>query len=173
MMPAPVAAVLLKAGAVAALAAGAIAAYAWWAGQLREEGRQEVRAEWAAATARAEAARAQEAFRRYERQQEIADATQARLTALEAALRRERAGADRLRQQAADAARQWADRLADSPSAADVAAAGAAIGVCTDLLGRADRRASLLAAYADAARTAGLSCEAEYDALTASKRETP
>jgi len=38
--------------------------------------------------------------------------------------------------------------------------------VCTELRSRAVARAELLARTADAARAAGLKCEADYDALT-------
>lgn len=46
---------LIRLGLAAAAVAGAVAAYAWWAGELREEGRAEVRAEMAAAVAAQEA----------------------------------------------------------------------------------------------------------------------
>ncbi|RQR87624.1 MULTISPECIES: DUF2514 family protein [unclassified Burkholderia] len=47
-------------------------------------------------------------------------------------------------------------------------AAGDALDLLADVLGRADQRAGELAAYADAARIAGQQCERDYDALTAS-----
>lgn len=50
-----------------------------------------------------------------------------------------------------------------SPPAADP------LGVLADVLGRADDRAKVLAAYADQARIAGLACERSYDALSAAK----
>ena len=80
-----------------------------------------------------------------------------------------RADADRVRAQAADAAREWSARLSDSPTASDSAAAGAAIGVCADVLGRAIAHARLLASTADAARAAGLKCSADYEALIPDK----
>lgn len=46
------------------------------------------------------------------------------------------------------------------------APAGDPIGVLADVLGRCDRRAGILAEYADAASTAGRACERAYDALT-------
>lgn len=155
----------LAAAAVAALVAG----YAWWAGQIREEGRQEIRDQWDRANVADREMRAKEWLRRIERQQENQRAQDAEIARLQAAAARNAADADRVRQQATDAARDWADRLADSPTAADLAAAAEAIRVCTELRGRADRRASLLAAYADAARAAGEGCEADYDTL----RPTP
>ncbi|WP_353506416.1 DUF2514 family protein [Variovorax sp. J31P207] len=43
--------------------------------------------------------------------------------------------------------------------------AGDPIGVLANVLERADRRAGILAEYADRARIAGLACERSYDAL--------
>jgi hypothetical protein len=45
------------------------------------------------------------------------------------------------------------------------AAAADPIGVLADVLSRADERAGVLAAHADAARIAGAQCERDYDAL--------
>ena len=61
-----------------------------------------------------------------------------------------------------------AGRAAKDPGAARPgAAAGDPIGVLADVLGRADTRAGVLAAYADRARTAGQACEQLYDAVAA------
>jgi hypothetical protein len=111
-------------------------------------------------------ANAKETQRRLERQEENQRAQDAELARLRAAADRADAAARRVREQASAAAREWSARLADSPTAEDLAAASEAIRVCTDLRGRADRRAGILARYADAARTAGAKCEADYDALT-------
>ncbi|MCO1358811.1 DUF2514 domain-containing protein [Burkholderia multivorans] len=46
------------------------------------------------------------------------------------------------------------------------AAAGDALDLLADVLGRADQRAGELAEYADRARIAGQQCERDYDALT-------
>ncbi|AIT21477.1 hypothetical protein BTN_2341 [Burkholderia thailandensis E254] len=46
-------------------------------------------------------------------------------------------------------------------------AAGDALDLLADVLGRADQRAGELAEYADRARIAGQQCERDYDALTA------
>ncbi|MBU9549947.1 DUF2514 domain-containing protein [Burkholderia multivorans] len=46
------------------------------------------------------------------------------------------------------------------------AAAGDALDLLADVLGRADERAGELAEYADRARIAGQQCEADYDSLT-------
>lgn len=162
----------LRIALVSALIAGAVLALKAWQASLREEGRAEVRAECTAererlkdAALRESQAKAKETLRRIEAQERNQHAKdQALAAALAAADRAERV-ADRLRHDNAAAAREWAARLADSPTAGDLAAASAALGVCTDLLGRADRRAGILAAYADAARTAGEGCSADYDAL--------
>ena len=53
---------------------------------------------------------------------------------------------------------------ADSTPAGKQSPAGDAIGVLADVLGRADRRAGVLAAFADAAHAAGAACERDYDA---------
>lgn len=62
---------------------------------------------------------------------------------------------------------------------ADAAAAGHqppaddAVGVLADVLGRADRRAGVLAAFADAAHAAGAACERNYDAARAALMDAP
>ncbi|WP_342049860.1 MULTISPECIES: DUF2514 family protein [unclassified Cupriavidus] len=72
--------------------------------------------------------------------------------------------ADRLRQRveqlltAARAAGNTASASAGAP-------AGAPLGMLADVLERADRRAGILAAYADQAHVAGLACERAYDSL--------
>ena len=45
------------------------------------------------------------------------------------------------------------------------------IGVLANVLGRADDRAGILAAYADSARIAGQTCERQYDSLVKSEQE--
>ena len=111
-------------------------------------------------------AKAKEGFRRLEAQ----DANQREQNALLARMRRDRDdaldAADRVREQSAEAARQWAGRLADSPSPEDLAAAGAAIELLADVRSRLERAGADLAAHADAARAAGLKCERDYEALT-------
>ncbi|WP_334070261.1 DUF2514 family protein, partial [Burkholderia cepacia] len=49
-------------------------------------------------------------------------------------------------------------------------AAGDALDLLANVLGRADQRAGDLAEYADRARIAGQQCERDYDALTAVAR---
>lgn len=163
---------LILLGLCLALAAG----YAAWAHHERDIGRAEVQMKWDAQESqrRAEIAqelidKAKESKRRLERQEENQRAQNATLAAARADRDRNAADADKLRQQATGNARDWAARLRDSPSVAECAAGGDAIGVFTDVLGRADRRAGVLAEVADTARARGLKCEADYDSLTNTK----
>lgn len=114
----------------------------------------------------AAATNAKETQRRLDRQKENQDAQDKELALARSAADRNGADAVRLREQNAATAKRWRDALGNSPAGSQCAAAGDAIGVLTDVLDRADRRASLLARYADAARIAGLKCERDYDALT-------
>lgn len=139
---------------------------------LREEGRTEVRLEVAAkertqheADMQKAAQNAAESQRRIFRQSENQDAQNLELAAARDAAARNAAAADRMRRDHASEAEQWRARLADSPSRADLEAASAAIDLLTDLLGRADRRAGELAAFADTSRAHGLKCERDYQAV--------
>lgn len=155
-----------------AVALGALALAAWDSARLKRAdaaGYKRAQAEYTAAALREAQANAAETARRLRAQQENQRAQDAALARARADAARAAADADRVRAQAADAAREWSARLGDSPTAEDLAAAGAAIRVCTELRGRAVRRAELLAAYADAARAAGLKCERDYDALNGSR----
>ncbi|WP_321789219.1 DUF2514 family protein [Burkholderia pyrrocinia] len=117
-----------------------------------------------AATAQAkavDAARAEEQ-RRTAAQSEIAnDANQQRTAALADAF---------AARAAAGSLQQHVDQLvaaARHPTAATgSSAAGDALDLLADVLGRADQRAGDLAEYADRARIAGQQCERDYDALT-------
>lgn len=161
-------------GAIVAAALSAIGGgVAWFAHTQRNVGREEVRAEWAAerqaytAAALAEAeGNARETKRRLERQQENQRAQDAELARARDDAARNAVAADRLREQNAGTARAWRDALGNSATERERTAAADAIGLLADVLGRADRRAGLLAAYADAARVAGLKCERDYDALS-------
>lgn len=135
-------------------------------------GRAEVQAKWDAERTRQQAkvieeekANAEETARRLKQQQENQDAQDKELAAARSDAARNRAAADGLRAQTADAARRWRDAIGNSPAGQNCPAAGDAIGVLADVFGRADRRAGVLAEYADAARAAGLKCERDYDAL--------
>lgn len=157
----------IRIGAALALAAAVVAVYVGWAGHQREIGRAEIRAEWNADKLAAANAATRETFRRLEAHDAIQRRHADEMAAARDAAARNAADADRVRTQSAESARQWANRLADSPTAADLASAASAIAVCADMLGRADRAAGILAEYADAARAAGNACERNYDALTA------
>ncbi|MDN7454851.1 DUF2514 family protein [Burkholderia cenocepacia] len=109
------------------------------------------------------AARAEEQ-RRTAAQSEIAnDANQQRTAALaDAFAARAAAGSLQQRVDQLVAARHPA-ATAGSPAAGD------ALDLLADVLGRIDRRAGDLAEYADRARIAGQQCERDYDALTVAK----
>lgn len=157
----------LAIGVAIALAAGTVAA--WDSTRIKraeKRGADLVRAEYTAAALREASSNAAESLRRLNKQKENQDAQDAALARAQADAGRAAADADRVRGQASDAAREWSARLGDSPTAEDLATAGAAIRMCVDLRGRAVARAELLARTADAARAAGLKCEADYDALT-------
>lgn len=117
-------------------------------------------------TLKEQEAKAHEGLRRLEAQDANQRAQNEEMARLRDAAARNAADADRVREQSASAARQWAARLADSPTGADLTAASAAIDVCTDVRGRLDAAAGKLAAYADTARAAGSKCASDYDALT-------
>lgn len=92
------------------------------------------------------------------------------------ALERSRADADAARTAADGLRRQLAAYLAAARAgaahpgpAAPGAPAGDPIGVLADVLERADRRAGVLAEFADRAHAAGIACERAYDALTSSR----
>ena len=165
-----------------ALLAAALVAFGWLRGAQHQEQADAVqlaqvhsawdkeRAELGAQALAKAQANAAETARRIAAMQENQHAQDQLL----ARMRRDRddalAAADRVRQQSAEAARAWSARLADSPSAADLAAAGAAIQLLTDVRSRLEHAGAELAGYADAAHAAGLQCERDFDALTAGKR---
>jgi hypothetical protein len=116
----------------------------------------------AAATAERAARTTERSIR--DEQAENARKAAARLAVLAAAADRERASRERLRRDlAAYVARARAVPRDSAPGAHEPPAADA-IGVLADVLGRADARAGVLAAFADRAHAAGLACEADYDA---------
>lgn len=164
---------LVQAVLVAAVLGAIVAGVMWFAHAQREIGREEIRAEWnAAKLAQAqvdvEASReaALESQRRVSMQQENQRAQNEELARVRAAAARADRLAGQLRRDNETAAEQWAARLADSPTRADLEAAGSAIRMCSELLGRARERARIVEAFADASRAAGLKCEWDYDALT-------
>jgi hypothetical protein len=152
---------------IAAALASLAGLYVWRVHAERETGRDEIRAEDLAKDVEQAMVNAKETLRRIEAQQHNQELQNAELEQARAAADRNARDAERMRQQHAAAADIWGRTLRNSPTAADLAAAGEAIRVSTDLLGRADRRAGVLAANSDAARAAGLKCERDYDALSA------
>ncbi|MDN7411445.1 DUF2514 family protein [Burkholderia vietnamiensis] len=111
------------------------------------------------------AARAEEQ-RRTAAQSEIAkDANQQRTAALaDAFAARAAAGSLQQRVDQLVAAARHPAASAGGPAAGD------ALDLLADVLGRADQRAGDLAEYADRARIAGQQCERDYDALRAAAR---
>ncbi|WP_261537092.1 DUF2514 domain-containing protein [Burkholderia multivorans] len=103
--------------------------------------------------------------RRTAAQQEIAnDANQQRTAALaDAFAARAAAGSLQQRVDQLVAAARHPVTTAGSPAAGD------ALDLLADVLGRADERAGELAEYADRARIAGQQCERDYDALTTTR----
>ncbi|MBU9293123.1 DUF2514 domain-containing protein [Burkholderia multivorans] len=110
------------------------------------------------------AARAEEQ-RRTAAQQEIAnDANQQRTAALaDAFAARAAAGSLQQRVDQLVAASRHPTTSAGSPAAGD------ALDLLADVLGRVDERAGELAEYADRARIAGQQCERDYDTLTTTR----
>lgn len=154
---------LLVLAVLVAIAAAGLSAFIH---HQREIGRNEVRAEWRAHDLAASEANAKETKRRLEAQQENQRAQNQELAAARRDADRNARDAERVRGEYAAAAKQWRDALRNSPSRADLEAAGAAIVLLTDLLGRSDHRAGELAAFADASRAAGIKCERDYDSLS-------
>jgi len=164
--------------AMAAVISGLVLGFFGWEHHIksvaRDEGRAEIQLKWdqqvselrARALAESEA-NAKETARRLAAQKENEDAHAKELAAAQAAADRNARDAERVRKQAATAADQWSHTLRNSPTAGELAAAADTIAVLTDVRGRLDRHASVLAEYADTARAAGLKCERDYTALTA------
>ncbi|UXC37208.1 DUF2514 domain-containing protein [Cupriavidus gilardii] len=114
----------------------------------------------------ADRARAEEQ-RRIAAQSEIANAAKQEADKARADARAADAVAGQLRQRVAELVA--AGRPARNPAATSGSeTADDPLGVLADVLIRADRRAGILAEYADAARIAGQACERAYDALSRS-----
>lgn len=129
----------------------------------RREGRSEVQAKWDAQTTETARLAAKETQRRLDAQEVNQRAHDQELAAAQRDAAGARLAADRLRSQLSAfvaASRDPAAGVNGAPTADP-------IGVLADVLGRADKRAGVLAAYADAARAAGLQCERNYDSLKA------
>lgn len=136
------------------------------------DGRAEVKAAWSAAVkkqqadALAEAAKnARETQRRLKEQQDAQAAYDQSLAQARADADAAASSEQRLRAQLARYAVAARRRPGDPAPVVNGQTALASPGVLSELLGRADARAGLLASVADAARRAGIQCEREYDAL--------
>ncbi|USE78817.1 DUF2514 domain-containing protein [Cupriavidus gilardii] len=154
--------------AIAALTLGACLFAAGWTAQgWRKDAeiaqiRREAAVDQVKATDRARA----EEQRRIKEQTEIANAAKREAEQARADARAADAVAGQLRQRVAELVA--ASRAGNPAPASGGAAAGDTLGVLADVLSRADRRAGILAEYADAARIAGQACERAYDALSRS-----
>ena len=113
---------------------------------------------------------AKETQRRLERQKENQNAQDKELAVALADAANNHRDSDRLRIERDDIAQRWRDALRNTTAVSQCPAAGDAIGVLADVLGRADTRAGILASTADAARIAGLKCERDYDALNGTNK---
>lgn len=102
--------------------------------------------------------------RRTAAQMEIANAAKKEAEQARADARAADAIAGQLRRRVAELVA--AGRTGHSAPTSGSEAAGDPLGMLADVLERADRRAGILAEYADAARVAGQACERAYDALT-------
>jgi hypothetical protein len=108
--------------------------------------------------------------RRIAEQTEIANAATKDAQSARMAARDAHAAANRLRQRVTELVA--ASRTGGhSATALGGASTDDPIGVLADVLGRADRRAGILAEYADSARIAGVACERAYDALSQPRAE--
>ncbi|MDE4918532.1 ABC-type Na+ efflux pump permease subunit [Cupriavidus metallidurans] len=153
---------------ILALAGGAVLIYRSERDTARAQVSQERLNEAYAQVKAVDAARLEEQ-RRTAAQTEIANAAKKDADGARADARDAGAAADRLRQRVNDllaAARAGKDSAAPSGGATT----GDPLGVLADVLERADRRAGILAEYADAARVAGQACERAYDSLTPEKK---
>ncbi|NMV37257.1 DUF2514 family protein [Ralstonia insidiosa] len=138
-------------------------------------GAARIQVQWDAAKLQAErernqavdAARAEEQ-RRTNEQARIADEATHQADAARDDARAAGDAADRLRARVAGLVA--AGRAArNSATAGAGPTAGDPLDVLADVLGRADKRAGELAAYADATHIAGAACERAYDALSATR----
>lgn len=102
--------------------------------------------------------------RRAIEQAEIANAAKREADRARADARAADAVAGRLRQRVADLVAAGRAGSNSAPTSGGTPADDS-LGVLADMLERADRRAGVLAEYADAARIAGQACERAYDAI--------
>lgn len=145
------------------LALGLAATLAFTHFAVYRSGKAQVRSEWNAEKAEQARQAAAETLRRLNAQQEIQHVHDQELALAHRDAAAAHAAAGRLSDQLA--AFVAAARRRDPAASGNSAPAGDPIGVLADVLRGADQRAGVLAAYADAARIAGLQCERAYDAL--------
>ena len=151
---------------IAALTVACAVLLGLWLFERAQHANTKVAMQQQVAAAQAAAAQAEHNFR--EKEQELVNAlsdhaqsTQALIVASRRALPGHAVDSGRLRI-AANAAAASAG-CTNPPAGSDIEAGTAAAGVLADLLGRAESRATALAAIADEARIRGLACEADYD----------
>jgi len=156
-----------------AMAAAVLIAYA--GGRWEQHGIDKTDLALERAGAARDAARAQvkavddariEEQRRVTAQTEVTNAARKEADAAWADARAADGAADRLRGRIAQLLIAARAAPKDSPAAGGSPATDDPIGMLADVLQRADRRAGILAEYADAARIAGQACERSYDSLT-------
>jgi len=153
-----------------------VVALAWGGWQRHQAKSAAERYAKAAATAAAEReaqliADAQETARRLQLQKGATDAAKQKTLALAADVARARSNEQRLLEQLA--AVQANAGPGHPPAAPGSPAATATTGMLADLLGKCVGRVRRLAEHLDASRTAGETCEASYDALTAKPYRAP
>lgn len=133
----------------------------------------DARAEWA--DTRAESSRIRAKAESVEREKENRFQQEKDNAILEANAKHDRVAADLVRAKRAaaslrDETASTVERAREACKGAELGAGGPPaedpIGMLADVLGRLDRRAGVLAEYADAARIAGQACERSYDSLT-------
>lgn len=150
---------------VAALALAAATFAAGWAvnGWRKDAEIAEIRRAAAVDQVKASDRARTEEQRRIAAQTEIANAAKQEAEQARADARAADAVAGQLRQRVAELVA--ASRAGNPAAASGSEAAGDPLGVLADVLSRADRRAGILAEYADTARIAGQACERSYDSL--------
>lgn len=130
-----------------------------------EAATSEIKERQAQALAKAVQDASHEFERKIAEQRKVTQDAQRRADASAAAAVRADRAADDLRRVLFDLAGRAGGGGADTALALDCASARASVRVLSDLLGRADERAGILARHSDASRIAGLACEQSYDAL--------
>jgi hypothetical protein len=158
--------VALKVLAAVAIAAALVGLYRHHAEGLREQGRQEIRAQNAAAALVQLEADARETKRRLERQGDAQRENQAQLARARADADAHAAARGRMYRQLADFTAAHREGSGSPATAGGGAPAGAALDLLADLLSRADDEGGILAQALDRSYAAGQLCERSYDALS-------